>query len=776
MFTSMYRDPWKKRILNERKLHNHVQDLGKMAFIMEYLVKYSVHMFHDRIVELQSGINDKGTKAATNRQRNKFSNNTIISEMETLYRKAQDKHGRIKHPKMEYLQNVVAAHFLGEEEQERREDTRIMVFCQYRECVAEITNILNEQMGIRAAEFKGQSTDTKGGKGMKQKEQEQCIQDFKKGNFNVLVATSIGEEGLDIGEVDLIICYEAVKSSVRMLQRVGRTGRKRDGRIVVLMSEGPEEKNWQRSKDNHSTIQTELMNGSHLELFDDVERLVPDDITSVAVLQEVEQPPFEPSMIKGPTRQKKVPRAKRNSDPYRNIPKEGFKGFVKVSDLKRKKGRHSNREGDSSASEGNSPPPLAPSSSSGLEEEAEAAAMKGPKGLCLSDDSDDEQLERGIITAPRRKDLPKQFSDMSPNHALQSTPALVSTRKKSGRLGAGRAVRNVSSSRSSESRASVSSRVAVPALMSSSPVEMDKSMGSPLQVKRINGVTSFTISDDDEEEEQEEEGVNMKGKASLSSSPIKQPKRTRLHPLVAKLAAELDDDSDENSSDVADVIKEQRGNDEIIQSLPLDSPIVTTRANRTTTLRRKVPRLLSSSPPAATMGPPALPIAMRKKTTNTNSREEDSDKSSRKRKKVIGASPSSKRLFQYEADRSTDEEVHGEKDENDEGDNSEDSSDREHVGDFAPTQAPKGYRQDAVYLQSLLTQGNVVTPFRRPARGAQAGFQMGVDSEQIRQYVQDTPKRSSDLDSEEDQYEKGSFICSDDEEIVFDSQETSSQL
>lgn len=33
----------------------------------------------------------------------------------------------------------------------------------------------------------------------------------------MLVATSIGEEGLDIGEVDLIVCYEAVKDSVRMV-------------------------------------------------------------------------------------------------------------------------------------------------------------------------------------------------------------------------------------------------------------------------------------------------------------------------------------------------------------------------------------------------------------------------------------------------------------------------------------------------------------------------------------------------------------------------------
>jgi Fanconi anemia group M protein len=56
------------------------------------------------------------------------------------------------------------------------------------------------------------------------------IVDFKEGGYNVLVATCIGEEGLDIGEVDLIVCFDAQNSPVRMIQRMGRTGRKRAGR------------------------------------------------------------------------------------------------------------------------------------------------------------------------------------------------------------------------------------------------------------------------------------------------------------------------------------------------------------------------------------------------------------------------------------------------------------------------------------------------------------------------------------------------------------------
>lgn len=57
-----------------------------------------------------------------------------------------------------------------------------------------------------------------------------------------MVSTCVGEEGLDIGEVDLIVCFDAQNSPIRLVQRMGRTGRKRQGRIVVILAEGREER------------------------------------------------------------------------------------------------------------------------------------------------------------------------------------------------------------------------------------------------------------------------------------------------------------------------------------------------------------------------------------------------------------------------------------------------------------------------------------------------------------------------------------------------------
>jgi len=67
------------------------------------------------------------------------------------------------------------------------------------------------------------------------------MREFREGGYNTLVSTCIGEEGLDIGDVDLIICFDAHKSPIRLVQRMGRTGRKRQGRIVMLVTEGKEE-------------------------------------------------------------------------------------------------------------------------------------------------------------------------------------------------------------------------------------------------------------------------------------------------------------------------------------------------------------------------------------------------------------------------------------------------------------------------------------------------------------------------------------------------------
>ncbi|KAI3744811.1 hypothetical protein L1987_57904 [Smallanthus sonchifolius] len=87
---------------------------------------------------------------------------------------------------------------------------------------------------VKATEFVGQNS-AKASKGQSQKVQQAVLQKFRAGGYNVIVATSIGEEGLDIMEVDLVICFDANISPLRMIQRMGRTGRKSKGRVDILL-------------------------------------------------------------------------------------------------------------------------------------------------------------------------------------------------------------------------------------------------------------------------------------------------------------------------------------------------------------------------------------------------------------------------------------------------------------------------------------------------------------------------------------------------------------
>jgi ERCC4-related helicase len=108
---------------------------------------------------------------------------------------------------------------------------KALVFTSYRDSVDVIYQKLIE-MGIAAGFLIGKAGET----GLKQKKQIETVQKFRDGEYKVLVATRVGEEGLDISEVNLVVFFDNVPSSIRYIQRKGRTGRKDTGRLVVLIA------------------------------------------------------------------------------------------------------------------------------------------------------------------------------------------------------------------------------------------------------------------------------------------------------------------------------------------------------------------------------------------------------------------------------------------------------------------------------------------------------------------------------------------------------------
>ena len=128
----------------------------------------------------------------------------------------------------------------------RDKDSRVIVFANYRDTVEALEVALSDLEGIRAIQFIGQSRRSGSG-GLTAKQQISRLSEFREGGANVLVATSVGEEGLDIPSADLVIFYEPVSSEIRTIQRRGRTGRRRQGEVVVLVAEGTRD---ERAKDS----------------------------------------------------------------------------------------------------------------------------------------------------------------------------------------------------------------------------------------------------------------------------------------------------------------------------------------------------------------------------------------------------------------------------------------------------------------------------------------------------------------------------------------------
>lgn len=125
-----------------------------------------------------------------------------------------------EHPKMITIINLL---------KKELNNKSVIIFAQYRSTIKRLEELLNLN-GIEARAFVGKKD------GVTQAQQQETIQQFRDSKFRVLVATSIGEEGLDIPSVDAVIFYEAIPNEIRNIQRRGRAGRMKYGEVFILVA------------------------------------------------------------------------------------------------------------------------------------------------------------------------------------------------------------------------------------------------------------------------------------------------------------------------------------------------------------------------------------------------------------------------------------------------------------------------------------------------------------------------------------------------------------
>ena len=129
----------------------------------------------------------------------------------------------VDHPKFDKLKNFIL------NEIKVNKDIKIILFANYRDT---IDNIITElrKLNIKCTKLIGQN------KGLTQKQQINTVRTFEESDDNVLICSSIGEEGLDIKGVNVVIFYEAIPSEIRRIQRMGRVARLEAGKIMFLIT------------------------------------------------------------------------------------------------------------------------------------------------------------------------------------------------------------------------------------------------------------------------------------------------------------------------------------------------------------------------------------------------------------------------------------------------------------------------------------------------------------------------------------------------------------
>ncbi|WP_121820977.1 DEAD/DEAH box helicase [Halostella salina] len=194
-------------------------EIRKLRTAVTYVETQSVEALRRYFERQRQAARSSGASKASQR---------LVSEpkVREAMRKAESYDGR--HPKFSEARLLIAE-TLGIEDGER-----VIVFTESRDTAEILTEFLGEHFDTRR--FVGQG-DKDGSDGMTQTEQQEALDAFRAGEFEVLVSTSVAEEGLDVPEVDLVLFYEPVPTAIRSIQRKGRTGRQTEGKVSVLMAE-----------------------------------------------------------------------------------------------------------------------------------------------------------------------------------------------------------------------------------------------------------------------------------------------------------------------------------------------------------------------------------------------------------------------------------------------------------------------------------------------------------------------------------------------------------
>ncbi len=215
----------------------------KIHYALDLLQTQGVNALKKYVSRISKESSSKGGSRASR---------SVMSDEEFLEAVAYAKSLDIEHPKIDKIQSIVEAQF------KNNRDSKIIVFTHYRDTSSFVLEKLEKVKNAKPVRFIGQA-GKEDDKGLTQKQQAEVVKKFKKGNYNVLIATSVAEEGLDIPSTDLVVFYEPIPSEIRFIQRKGRTARKMPGRVIILITKGTSDEGYYWSaKRKEKTMRRQL--------------------------------------------------------------------------------------------------------------------------------------------------------------------------------------------------------------------------------------------------------------------------------------------------------------------------------------------------------------------------------------------------------------------------------------------------------------------------------------------------------------------------------------
>ncbi len=444
------------------------------------------------------------------------------------------------------------------------------------------------------------------------------------------------------------------------------------------MTEGREDNNWDQAMINHREIQAEIIHGRNIELYDDVEPLLPDGKQPECVERIQDIDPWVPEQKKNSKRKTSTRSLSKEPAPKRArgvaIPEGAMAGFVQASKLtvgpqssRRSTGRKKSENNDMR----DEPPDIIAMAEGSFESPVNGHSVKskGP-GRSSAKSSEGRRKKQPVIEADGdmgEKSTPQSMGDQAALDFFSTAPAL----KSSPPVVVSKSEEMEATAEVATSPPRVTTAVSAPlrsVIATTAPVRKDFGVQNGVLTKGLSQINSSAwMLDVDDEDDFPLPNAGGR-KATFKSSSVQSNGHGTMGPPAAP----------------AQAMKSSVPPTPVQDSSPL--PV----------RRRVLPHADSPQTHGEMTGGPRLPVGRShaaRRVIETSSEDSPMPRHPNRNRNLA------RQFIETEAGVSDPSE-----DEDFDSSGQESESDRRFAGNFQPTQAPAGYDQRRAYMAGLATQ------------------------------------------------------------------------